>query len=64
MNIFRTIATKAPRNRGKLEQVVPESGQEQAANVQHPRSPVGDGATKAEEMLHFMAERRDRLKKK
>lgn len=63
MNIFRTIATKAPRNRGKVDHVITESPPEQAPPVQCAPPPAGDGSTKADDMLRFMAERRNRLKK-
>jgi len=63
MNIFRTIAGKASRNRGNVDHAITEHQPEQAPPDQGAPSPDADASTKAEEMLRFMAERRDRLKK-
>jgi len=63
MNIFRTIAAKAPRNRGKMDHAITESPPGEESHVEHAPPSTSDAHTKAEEMLRFMAERRNRLKK-
>lgn len=61
MNFFHTIAAKAPRNLGDVHHLIAETGQ--APPAQSALSPVRDASTKVEEMLRYMSERRNRLKK-
>jgi hypothetical protein len=63
MNIFHTIAAKAPGYRGDVDHAITETRAGQAPLAQRALSPAGDASTKAEEMLRFMSERRNRPKK-
>lgn len=63
MNFFHTIAAKAPRNRGDVDHVIAGTRAEQAPLAQRAPPPARGASTKAEEMLRFMSERRNRLKK-
>ena len=63
MKLFRVVQTSAPEARHTEEQPFPDSRPSQPVQPQSMQTAIDSEPTKADEMIRFMTERRDRHKK-